>query len=265
MFKFASFAVAAVALAPGCHHEEPAPAARPPDLAPSEVCKHEPPPGTVERTALDKSLSGVCQGLAAALGDGKPLALPADAPAQLAAARPRIEETAQPYLACRAVAVDADAACDPIVSVEVRKDCRLTRAFYHAARTAENPAWRMPDEWLAACRSGGMGAACDAYRDALRGRDASRCPSGAADLADCAALAKGDPARCPDERCKVRVRRYQALAAGGLARLASDGDPEDRTLAAAALGRKDACAALLDSFVQACRGVAGGPRDAGAR
>jgi hypothetical protein len=165
--------------------------------------------------------------------------------------RPGIDLAARQAYTCRAVATDDDTPCAQIAAGDPRADCELERAFFHAARTPGDPAWRLPDAWNARCKSAGLGAACDRYRDALRARDASLCPK---QLPDCVALTTGDASKCgSDGECTRRAKRFELMGAGGLAKLASDGDASDKILAAAALGQPGACDATRDAVLQACR------------
>jgi hypothetical protein len=244
--------LAALALA-GC---KPAPSPPPPsggpDLRLYEVCPPKTPAEVVRRAEAEKTLADECDRAAAALKAGTPAPVSAALAADAAKFRAALDYAARRAHECRAVGANAPAACGPIADTEKRNDCQLLVAFYQAAKRApKDPAWRMPDAWHAHCHAA-AGAACDAYRDALRAGDPAKCPKQPAALADCAALAALDAARCPDDGCKSRVARDKLIAEGGLARLADAGPDRDRPLAAAALGREDACEPVFEAFAAVC-------------
>lgn len=237
----------------------PAPAA--PDLAVVELCAPKPSPALLARQADEKRASVDCAGFAESIAAGRP-AEPPVLPGADAAWRTALGAALRPLAICRAVESDGDAPCQTIDGDGARSDCRLERAFFHAARTA--PAshdWRLPDEWLAACRAAGV-KGCDAYRDALRSGDPARCPPG---FADCAALAAGDPARCgksAEAGCSAHAERDRLIGEGGLAKLAESGRGEDAVLARAALGRPGACDDAHKNLAAACASAVG-RRDGG--
>lgn len=216
------------------------------------MCQPKTPASVLERAAQEKALAAACDEAADEVRAGHAVTAPAlpHEPRFRAA----LDDAARRAYECRAVATNGDAACAAIAGAEKRDDCAMQRALFHAARAAPSDrSWRFPDAWHAHCRQAGAGAACDAYRDALRAGDPAKCPKAPAALADCPALAALDPARCPDADCAARVARDRLLTDGGLAQLAESGAPEERVLAAAALGRPDACEPTIASFVAVCR------------
>lgn len=236
----------------GCNTPKATPASAQPDLAPREICAHPPSAALIAKQEMNNAIGTSCEQIAAAVAAGKAIDY-STAPTPVVATdiRPGIDKAAQPAYGCRAVATDDDAPCAQIPAGDPRIECGLERAFFHAARTPGDPAWRFPDAWHARCKSAGLGAACDRYREALRARDASRCPK---ELADCVALATGDASKCGNDReCTRRVKRYELVGTGGLAKLASDGDEGDKLFAKAALGQPGACDATKEMVLQACR------------
>lgn len=250
-------ALALAALSAGCTRSSPPSvtrrAAAAPDLGEREVCASRPPAWVVAKAAARKRAESVCPGAVAALAEGREVApspsLPLDAPEVKRA----LAETARAFASCRAVAADDDAPCARLAGDKERAFCRDRRARFHAARASSSAPLVLGDEALARCKKAVPGSACDALRDALRAGNPSLCPASGPVADDCPALAAADPARCKSEDCRRLADFSRLVRAGGLARVAESGAPDDRPLAAAALGRPGACAPLLAPVEGACK------------
>lgn len=259
-------ALLVAALAAGCTRTEPAanppPAATAkleraaPDMALKELCNTPPPAEVTAKIARDKRYAALCLELIKVVSAGQKPDRAALAPLRLDSPPLAgvLDDTALALARCRAVATDSDGPCDAAGSDERKDDCRGTRAEFHAARSTTDSAWRFPDTSTARCRKAGLGSACEAARDAIRAGKPALCPH-TAELADCPAVAASDPSKCKSGDCRKRTRFLQLVAAGGLQKVASDGEGADKALAGAALGRKDACDAPLTALGEACRSL----------
>jgi hypothetical protein len=249
--------VLCAALAIGCSKTTPPVEKKPADLAPEEVCKDRgPPPEVVAKGEREKVIAAECAKVGAAVAGGQAIdraAFPS-LPLDDAEVRRGLGDAARLAWTCRAVALDVEAPC-ALVDRDGAAQCRERRAFFHGARAPKDTAWRFTDEAHALCKVSLGAASCDAFRDAVRKSDPARCPKGGPEAKACAALAAADPARCPegDKECEEHARRLQAVAAGGLARLASDGTKDDQLLATAAQKGAEACAPTEKSLVEVCR------------
>jgi hypothetical protein len=165
---------------------------------------------------------------------------------------------------CAAVVRDSDEPCD-LLSADDAKSCRKTRSTFHELRDPKRRGFVLSDADYRECTASIEASVCDAFRTALRSGDPNQCPSKQPFGAVCRATITLDPALCPEEgaeECKKDVERWKVFATG-LQGVKKSGSPEERALAAAALGEADACKpiaqAALDSCTAAGAATAGPP------
>jgi hypothetical protein len=187
---------------------------------------------------------------------------------------------------CGAVLRDSDERCKRLLPAEHGPSmlCRQMRAIFHELRTyPKGRSFMFDDLDWEQCQSisGLPPKACDAFRDALRSADATKCAATGEGQSICRAFIRLDASLCGampgaqrrlsegthaksdkgfrfEEGCKKAIESKKFLAQG-LNALAESGPPRERELAKAALGRDGACAAYVQPALQLCMGSPAAP------
>lgn len=213
---------------------EPAPA------DPAALASASPTPETTSSGAsrCEANIAGLVGNDSAALGDPDVQAL--------AKRRPMLA-------ACGAVVRDSDEPCG-LLTDDDEKSCRKTRMTFHELRDPAKRGFIFSDEEYRDCVASIGASVCDAIRTAIGAGDPSQCPAKQPFGAVCRATITLDPSLCPKEgakECKRDVEHWKTFA-DGLAGLRKSGTPEERALAAAALGEADACTPIAQSALEDC-------------
>lgn len=155
--------------------------------------------------------------------------------------------------ACGAVVRDSDQPCG-LLTADDEKSCRKTRMTFHQLRDPKKRGFVLSDEDYRECTASIGASVCDAIRTAIDAGDPNKCPSKQPFGAVCRATITLDPALCPKKdakECKRDVEHWKTFA-NGLVGLKKSGTPEERALAAAALGEADACTPIAQSALDDC-------------
>lgn len=158
------------------------------------------------------------------------------------------------------VKADSPELCHRVMPTSVRENCLARYTFFHMARHATPPvSW--PEIMGAGLRFDCLNPAdeievepetCDWIAKRVSTQTPDDCPPGMLHTM-CVAIASSDPSLCEgDEDCEELAGRLRLLAEGGLGKVAEVGTFRDRAVAAAAMGRSDACEQLVQAFEQKC-------------
>jgi len=181
---------------------------------------------------------------------------------------PKMEETLENLVTCGAIAQNSAASCQTLEG-HAAADCSIVvSTFEELERNPDGRSFVFPDASYAQCTSDSeLSPFCDGIREAANANDPSKCPSGMLEKF-CQALVSLDRSVCKqivepagaNKECEHQVAKLAPYAAG-LKKLATSGPQPLRTFANAALGEKNACAALAEKATGACLASVREPED----